>query len=127
LLDRIDLHLSLPEVSWSELDGARSGESSAALRRRVADVRQRQIARQGCLNAKLPGAALGRLARPTPAAKRLLERSMDGFGLSARAVHRALRVARTIADLAGEDCVEKDSIGEALSLRSEIGEAQNGV
>jgi magnesium chelatase family protein len=85
------------------------------------------MARQGCLNATLPGDVLQRLTRPTPAAKRLLQRSMDGFGLSARAVHRALRVARTIADLAGLECVENDTIGEALSLRSEIGEALGGV
>ncbi len=119
LLDRIDLHLRMPEVSFSDLDGTSRGESSESVRRRVAEVRRRQLARQGCLNVELPGGALAEHCAPTDEANRLFQRAVDQFGLSARGVHRAMRVARTAADLAEHERVDRTSVAEALGLRSE--------
>ena len=122
LLDRIDLHVSVRPLPWRELDSAAGArETSAEVRARVSRARERQAVRlaplAGRTNAEIPLGALDQLVEATPDARTLLARAVDRLGLSARAAHRALRVARTVADLAGERRVETDAIAEAIALR----------
>jgi len=119
LLDRIDLQVEMAPVSAEELLSHRScGESSGAVRQRVVRARRRQLERCTRLNARLDAAQTGLFCEPGTAGRRLLTQALDRFGLSARAAHRVLRVARTIADLAGSrDCGRAD-IAEALALRA---------
>lgn len=118
LLDRLDLHIEVPRVPV-ELMRARSGEieSSAAVAARVMDARARQMARQQATNARLNNREVERYCRPSAAGAALLERAATMLNLSARAYHRVLKVARTIADLAGEDRVDAAHISEAMTLR----------
>jgi magnesium chelatase family protein len=92
-------------------------ESSTVVRARVAAVRARTDARQGCNNAVLDPAALDAVATLTAETRRLLSRAAEQLGLSARGCLRVRRVARTIADLAGSDPVDSLHLAEALSLR----------
>ena len=101
LLDRIDLMLDVPAVSEGELRARGDGESSAAVRARVTAARERQQARQGKPNAGLTPDEIDAHCRPGDDGAALLKRAMQQLGLSARAYHRILKVARTIADLAG--------------------------
>jgi magnesium chelatase family protein len=117
LLDRIDLYVQVGRVAAEELAGPAAGEPSAAVRARVLAARARQRDRHGVENARLPAAALGAAGRPTAAARRTLAAAVDRLGLTARGYHRALRVARTIADLAGDDRIADDHVREALGLR----------
>ncbi len=121
LLDRIDLHVEVPAVSWAELDAVQGplGESSEAVRRRVVDARQAQAARGPFLNASIPDGALDEVCAATPEARAWLRLAVDRFGLSARAARRVLRVARTIADLADERRVGRAAVAEALGYRDE--------
>lgn len=120
LLDRIDLHVPLPAVPWSDL---RRGacESSEAVRRRVARVRALAAARRprlvGFRNADLTPAELEPASALEPAARRLLEGAVERLGLSVRALYRSLRVARTIADLDGATRVGAAHLSEAISYR----------
>jgi len=119
LLDRIDLHVSVMPVAWHQLDAPTGvAENTPATRERVAAARGRQLAR-GTVNARLRDAELDAAARATPEATRLLGRAFERLGLSARAARRALRVARTIADLAGESRVEAPAMAEALAFRGD--------
>lgn len=121
LLDRIDLQLEVPAVAFRELLGTVRGESSAAVRARVVAARERQLARQeggGRTNAMLGIASLPRVCHPDREGERLLELATSRLGLSARGVHRVLRVARTIADLEGGDAVAARHVAEAIAYRS---------
>ncbi len=102
LVDRIDLHVDVPALPYQELARTEPGESTATVRERVAAARQQQQARGRGWNARLGSAALGRLAPIDAAGHALLERAAARLGLSARAITRIRRVARTIADLEGE-------------------------
>jgi magnesium chelatase family protein len=120
LLDRIDLHVPVAPVAWHDLDAPTGPEhSSAAARECVATARARQQERGGAINARLRDAELDAVTLPTAEARRLLGRAVERLGLSARAARRALRVARTLADLAGEARVEAATMAEALSFRAD--------
>ncbi len=117
VLDRLDLQVEVPALTSEELLRAAPGESSGVVAARVAAARARQRAR-GALNATLPAAALREHAALDAAGARLVTEAVDRGGMSARAVHRALRVARTIADLAGEARVAAGRLAEALQYRT---------
>jgi magnesium chelatase family protein len=118
LLERIDLHIEVPRLPPSALrtDGP-PGESSASVRARVLAAQARQHARAGTLNARLDQAQTNTFCRLTPRDSTLLERAVDALQLSARSLHRILRVARTIADLAGSDTIETPHLTEAIGYR----------
>lgn len=118
LLDRIDLHVEVGRVSLEEIGAASRPECSAAVAERVAAARERQWQRQSRLNARLEATtALAHACAAESAALGMLGRAMRQLGLSARAYHRVLRVARTIADLAASDAVGTEHVAEAIGLR----------
>ena len=117
LLDRIDLHLEVPALPAEALHDSRPGEATAVVRARVLAARERQLARQGVLNQELgPGEVADAVALGAREAA-LVEQALRRLRLSARAYHRVLRMARTIADLAGEARVGEDALQEALQYR----------
>jgi magnesium chelatase family protein len=120
LLDRIDLHVHVPRLPVSALAAhAAPGEQSAAVRARVLAARAVQCARPGAtLNARLRGRELRRFCRLDDKGQRLLEAATERLGLSARAYTRILRVARTIADLAGAATLSTSHLAEAVQYRS---------
>jgi len=122
LLDRIDLHLVLQraraEAVLAERVSGKEVVSTAVAAGRVVAARERQLVRQGCLNARLAGRVLLAPAVTEPATLRVLARLAERDGLSARASHRVLKVARSIADLAGEARITADHLGEAYTLRT---------
>ena len=117
MLDRLDLQIEVPALTSRELLEARPGEPTATVRDRVLLARERQRER-GWLNALLPNAALREACALDGAARRLVADAVDRGGMSARGVHRALRVARTIADLTGEERVTAMRLAEALQYRA---------
>ncbi|MBN9695215.1 MAG: ATP-binding protein [Zoogloea sp.] len=117
LLDRIDLMLEVPALPASELQAGTPGETSAAVRARVARARAVQLARQGKPNALLAGGEIDHWCTPDAAGARLLAGAIDRLGLSARAYHRILKVARTIADMGGTDTVCAPHVAEAVQSR----------
>jgi magnesium chelatase family protein len=123
LLDRIDLHVDVPAVPFGELSRDGGGEASAAVRQRVMAARALQTARFAdapdvrC-NAQMGVAELRRGVRPAPEVLALLQRAIDRLGLSARAYHRLLKVARTIADLEGCARVRTAHAAEAIQYRT---------
>ena len=118
LLDRIDLHLTVPRLSRDELLAAPPGEPSAVVARRVAAAREAALARQGCLNADLAGPELRRLALPSGPGASLLRDLVDRLRLTGRGFDRLLRVARTVADLAGASEVRAEHLAEAAAFRA---------
>jgi magnesium chelatase family protein len=118
LLDRLDMHVEVLRVPSETLRASSAGvETSASVAARVAHVRQLQTKRQGCTNARLNSREIERICRPTAAARKLLERASTQLGFSARAYHRVLTVARTIADLANAEQIDTSQISEAMSMR----------
>lgn len=117
LLDRIDLQVTAPRIAHAELIGPANGEPSAAVRARVLAARQRQRARQGALNSALPAAELLRHCALGAEQRRLLDAAGERLQLSARALHRLLRVARTLADLEDSDAVATRHLTEAIGYR----------
>jgi magnesium chelatase family protein len=119
LLDRIDLHVDVPNVPIETLlgKGGSPGESSATVRRRISAAQERQRARGGLLNARLDNRAVDRHCSLSGAQSELLRRAAARLGLSARAVHRVLKVGLTIADLQGEETLSEEHLFEALSYR----------
>jgi magnesium chelatase family protein len=129
LLDRIDLHLDVPAVSASDLLLPSPSEGSAEIAARVAAARNRAMARAAehsltaRTNAELSSTAIENLAVLDAAGSRLLREAADTMRLSARGYHRVLKVARTIADLDGEDKVGRIHLAEALSYRALVDRA----
>jgi magnesium chelatase family protein len=128
LLDRIDLRVALETVGEADLaahrralDGGEAQREAARDSAQVRAARARQQARQGCLNAALAGTALERCAQPTREALQTLALAREKLGLSLRGTHRALRVARTLADLAGDEAVGEAPVAEAIQLRRALG------
>jgi magnesium chelatase family protein len=122
LLDRIDLQVELPALDADEFQAAAAGDASSAIRARVVAARARQRGRLNgagsALNAEMPLRQLRRLCPLAPDAARLMAAAMSRLGLSARGHDRALRVARTIADLGGADTVRAEHCAEAVQYRS---------
>ena len=122
LLDRIDLMLDVPAVAEAELSGRGDGESSATVRARVSAARILQTERQGKPNALLGPDEVARYARPDAAGAQLLKQAMAQLALTARAYHRILKVARSIADLAGKQQIDSTHVAEAIHYRRGLAE-----
>ena len=117
LLDRIDLKLEMPRVAQAELRQAAPGEASSSVRARVIAARARQVARAGKPNSSLGNRETERDCALDPRSHALLDRAIERLGLSARAYHRVLRVARTIADLAGHERIDAADLMESIQYR----------
>ncbi len=117
LLDRIDIHLEVPAVPQEDLLRQAAGEASGAVRERVATAHQVQIQRQGKSNSRLGTREIDRWCRPQAAAEGLLRQAISRLNLSARAYHRVLKLARTIADLAGSEAIALAHVAEAIQYR----------
>lgn len=118
LLDRIDLHVAVPLLRRGELQGEREGDSSADISARVSLTRARQLARQGKCNQQLQAADMEKVCALQERDKALLEHAIEKLGLSTRAYHRVLKVARTLADMEGQEHLQTAHITEALGYRT---------
>ena len=117
LLDRIDLQIEVPSLNEAELTGAPSGESSVAVRERVIAATGLQLKRQDKANNLLSPPEIEQHCVPDAAGEKLLRQAISRLNLSARAYHRVLKVARTIADLAASDAIRSNHIAEAIQYR----------
>lgn len=118
LIDRIDMHLHLPRVSIKELQSNQEkGECSAQIRARVDQVRTRQLSRQACLNSELNNVQLERFCALDADAAGFLEVVCERLNMSARAYHRILKLARTIADMSAQEKITKVHLSEAIGFR----------
>lgn len=120
LLDRIDLFVTVPNLPMSDLQSTKAGESSAVVRERVIQAYQIQQNRQGKPNAELTPVELEQFAKLGEQQRNLLAMAGQRLNLSARGYHRVLRVARTIADLAGGENIDNSHLTEALSYRGNL-------
>lgn len=118
LLDRFDLHVPVTAVNTRDFQARTTAEGSTCIRARVIASRERQYQRQSKANAQLSGRELDRVCALNNGHKKLLEHAMENLGLSARAYHRTLRVARTLADMDGVAKIDTGHITEALSYRT---------
>jgi magnesium chelatase family protein len=123
LLDRIDIHIEVPRVPYEKLRGhGREGDSSEVIRKRVQEARERQLKRyknaKTRFNARMTQRELREFCKLPDESETLLKRAVDSLGLSARAYNRVIKIARTIADLAGRDSIETADIAEAIQYRS---------
>jgi magnesium chelatase family protein len=122
LLDRIDMQVEVPAIDAVALMDAAGGEPSAAVACRVAVARERQHARQGMANSALPAGVLDDACRLEPDAARFLQAVAGRLGWSGRSLHRVMKLARTIADLAGADSVAVPAVAEAVQYRRALPE-----
>jgi magnesium chelatase family protein len=116
-LDRIDIQIEVPALRQDEFVQAGSGERSSQVRERIERARGRQLERQGKDNTRLSPRELERFCAPKDEASALLKQAIARLHLSARAYHRVLKLARTIADLAGEAAIGVAHVAEAIQYR----------
>ena len=121
LLDRIDLQIEVPALAAPELLAAPVGESSQLVRARVQAARERALVRQGKPNQALQGAEIDRHAALDEPARQFMHNAAARLGWSARATHRVLKVARTVADLAGVPALQLTHLAEAVQYRRGLG------
>jgi magnesium chelatase family protein len=117
LLDRIDLHIEVPALTENELTSATNAENSDSIRSRVERARELQLKRQGKANFALGSLEIDAFCQPDDAGLTLLKTAISRLNLSARAYHRILKVARTIADLSGDAAIKPTHIAEAVQYR----------
>ncbi|PZR72718.1 MAG: magnesium chelatase, partial [Chthoniobacterales bacterium] len=120
LLDRIDLHIEVPSVEYRDISSERAEEGSSAIRERVANARERQrarLAKTKC-NARMGTKQLKQFCKLDVDSQELIRVAMSELNLSARAYDRILKVARTIADLAGAEAINAEHVSEAIQYRS---------
>jgi magnesium chelatase family protein len=119
LLDRIDIHIEVPAVSYHELTGKRQGTDSMTMRRQVQQARDVQQKRfpNGGSNARMDSKQLKQYADLSEGCLLLMKQAMEELGLSARAYDKVRRVARTIADLEGSETIEESHLAEAVQYR----------
>jgi len=123
LLDRIDLHVEAPAVHYRDLSSNEPAEPSAAIRERVIEARGRQAdrfrgGRKTACNARMGHAQIKKFCALDATAQEMLRHAMEDLQLSARAYDRILKVARTIADLAGAGSIQPEHVGEAIQYRT---------
>lgn len=116
LLDRIDMHVEVPRLSFNEIEG-QPGEHSRVVRKRVCRARQRQLERNGTLNSRLTHPQLQQACALAMQDRRLLQQAMDRLQLSARAYHRIIKLARTIADMDAATDITTGHLTEAINYR----------
>jgi len=122
LLDRIDLHLEVPAVRYTDLTTPAAGERSESIRQRVAAAHQIQRQRYqrrptACHNSQMTAADLKRYCALDQPSEKLMQQAIDRLGLSGRAYHRILKLARTIADLAANEAIRAEHVAEAIQYR----------
>ena len=121
MMDRIDLHVHLEDVSWDQLTTQENGETSAEILQRVMAARKLQAERYAGLdfdtNSNIPAKYMGRFCKVTPKGTRILKKVFDNMNLSARSYDKVLKVARTIADLDGDEIINEMHILEAVQYR----------
>lgn len=125
LLDRIDIRIEVPRVDYQKLSSERLGESSASIRQRVEAARQVQRERfmdssAIACNADMRIAEVRKFCKLDETSESLMRSAMNQMNLSARAYHRILKLARTIADLAGSDAIQQVHVAEALQYRPKL-------
>jgi magnesium chelatase family protein len=118
-MDRIDLHVEVPRLPPNQLNdpAAAAGETSAAVRRRVEAARALQLARASKPNQALTPREIDHYCRLDESGHQLMDQALQRLGLSARAYHRVLKAARTIADLAGSETIGTEHLSEAIGYR----------
>jgi len=121
LLDRIDIHVEVPKVEFKDIISRVESESSEEIRKRVIKARERQLerlkGRKIFCNAQMETREVKKFCQVDEEAKKLLEMAVNRLGFSARGYTRVLKVARTIADLAGEDNINSVHVSEAIQYR----------
>ncbi len=126
MLDRIDIHIEVPRVDYEKLSGDRLGESSESIRKRVQTARDIQLHRftdsQSAIicNADMRVGEIRQFCKLQDEGQSLMRAAMSQMNLSARAYHRILKLARTIADLAGSEEIQSASLAEALQYRPKL-------
>ncbi len=118
LLDRFDLHIEVPAIGLRELQMQGATDTTEQVRTRVEQARGAAVERSGAANQYLSGGALEQFCALEEADRLMLEQALQKLGMSARAYHRVLRVARTIADLSGVEKISSAHLLESLSFRA---------